>query len=145
MQSLQLLLLPLQMFWHHPLCLVDQLGQKPLLYMGVGGISNSLPAPTIPLSVDLVVLGISRNCLSRCIYCLLAFSMDRLPECLFQFSAADTRSPLRRNIDPALRFLVSPYHILIKAAGNALTFAFIGFRCVTLLFMAIVPELRDAS
>jgi len=134
------------------LVFVDRLGRKPLLYMGVGGMTASLfllsysfhYQSTFGLSLGMV----ATVCLVVYIACF-AFSMGPIAWIL-----VSEVFPLRvraRGVAAATigsgasNFLVSlTFLSLIKAAGNALTFAFSGVFCiVTLLFVRfIVPETK---
>jgi SP family galactose:H+ symporter-like MFS transporter len=134
------------------LVLVDRVGRKPLLYVGVGGMTISLFVLAYCFSQQ-VTLGASLGliatiCLMAYITCF-AFSMGPIAWIL----VAEV-FPLRlrgRGVAAATlgsgtaNFLVSiTFLSLIKAAGNALTFSIYGMFCIlTLLFVRfLVPETK---
>jgi sugar porter (SP) family MFS transporter len=134
------------------LVLVDRVGRKPLLYVGVGGMTVSLFVLAYSFH-NQVALGASLGliatvCLMVYITCF-AFSMGPIAWIL----VAEV-FPLRlrgRGVAAATlgsgtsNFLVSiTFLSLIQAAGNALTFAIYGMFCIlTLLFVRfVVPETK---
>jgi sugar porter (SP) family MFS transporter len=134
------------------LALVDRIGRKPLLYMGVGGMTVSLfllsfafhNQATFGASLGMV----TTLCLVAYITCF-AFSMGPIAWILvsevfpLQIRARGVAAATIGS--GASNFLVSlTFLSLIKAAGNALTFAIYGIFCiVTLLFVRfIVPETK---
>jgi sugar porter (SP) family MFS transporter len=129
--------------------LVDRLGRKPLLYIGVGGMTVSL----FVLSVAFHQVGFGASLGMIATVCLVAYIA------FFAFSMGPIAWILVSEVFPlqvrargvaaatlgsgASNFLVSlTFLSLIKAAGNAATFAIYGGFCiVTLLFVRfIVPE-----
>jgi len=134
------------------LVLVDRVGRKPLLYVGVGGMTASLfvlsyffhNQATVGSSLGIV----ATVCLMVYITCF-AFSMGPIAWIL-----VSEVFPLRlrgRGVAAATlgsgasNFLVSMTFLsLINAAGNSATFAIYGIFCiVTLLFVRfIVPETK---
>jgi sugar porter (SP) family MFS transporter len=134
------------------LVLVDRVGRKPLLYVGVGGMTASLFVLSFAFHNE-VFLGASLGivataCLMVYITCF-AFSMGPIAWIL-----ASEVFPLRvrgRGIAAASlgsgisNFVVSlTFLSLIKVAGNAVTFAIYGFFCIlTLIFVRfVVPETK---
>jgi sugar porter (SP) family MFS transporter len=129
--------------------LVDRLGRKPLLYIGVGGMTVSLFV--LSVAFHQVAFGASLGMIATvCLVAYIAF---------FAFSMGPIAWILVSEVFPlqvrargvaaatlgsgASNFLVSlTFLSLIKAAGNAATFAIYGGFCiVTLLFVRfIVPE-----
>ncbi|WP_263356451.1 sugar porter family MFS transporter [Acidicapsa ligni] len=132
------------------LVLVDRVGRKPLLYVGVGGMTASLFVLAYSFHNETALgssLGIvATACLMVYITCF-AFSMGPIAWIL-----ASEVFPLRvrgRGVAAATlgsgasNFLVSlTFLSLIKTAGNAMTFAIYGVFCIlTLIFVRfIVPE-----
>jgi sugar porter (SP) family MFS transporter len=134
------------------LVLVDRVGRKPLLYVGVGGMTASLFVLAVAFHYQ-VALGSSLGvlatvCLMVYITCF-AFSMGPIAWIL----VAEV-FPLRlrgRGVAAASlgsgvsNFVVSlTFLSLIKAAGNSLTFVIYGVFCIlTLLFTRyIIPETK---
>ena len=134
------------------LVLVDRVGRKPLLYAGVGGMTVSLFVLAYAFHNEASLgssLGLTATaCLMVYITCF-AFSMGPIAWIL-----ASEVFPLRvrgRGIAAASlgsgisNFVVSlTFLSLIKAAGNAMTFAIYGFFCIlTLVFVRfVVPETK---
>ena len=132
------------------LVLVDRAGRKPLLYVGVGGMTISLFVLSYAFHNEASLgsgLGLTATaCLMVYITCF-AFSMGPIAWIL-----ASEVFPLRvrgRGIAAASlgsgisNFIVSlTFLSLIKAVGNAMTFAIYGFFCIlTLVFVRfVVPE-----
>jgi len=134
------------------LVLVDRVGRKPLLYVGVGGMTISLFVLSFcfhnqsALGSSLGV--IATVCLMGYITCF-AFSMGPIAWILVsevfplrirgRGVAAATLGSGISNFFVSLTFLS-----LIKAAGNALTFAIYGVFCIlTLLFVRfVIPETK---
>jgi sugar porter (SP) family MFS transporter len=134
------------------LVLVDRVGRKPLLYVGVGGMTASLfvlsfsfhSQAALGSSLGLIAL----VCLMVYITCF-AFSMGPIAWIL-----VSEVFPLRlrgRGVAAATlgsgisNFIVSlTFLSLIKAAGNSVTFAIYGVFCIlTLLFVRfVIPETR---
>jgi sugar porter (SP) family MFS transporter len=134
------------------LVLVDRLGRKPLLYWGVGGMTASLfllsysfhNQATFGSSLGMV----ATVCLVAYIACF-AFSMGPIAWILvsevFPLQIRGRGVAAATIGSGASNFLVSlTFLSLIKAAGNALTFAIYGAFCIfTLLFVRfIVPETK---
>ena len=134
------------------LLLVDRLGRKPLLYAGVGGMTVSLFVLSLCFHNQAALgssLGvIATACLMVYITCF-AFSMGPIAWIL-----VSEVFPLRvrgRGVAAATlgsgtsNFLVSlTFLSLIKAAGNALTFAIYGVFCILTLFFVrfVIPETK---
>ena len=134
------------------LLLVDRLGRKPLLYAGVGGMTVSLFSLSLCFHNQAALgssLGtIATACLMVYITCF-AFSMGPIAWIL-----VSEVFPLRvrgRGVAAATlgsgasNFLVSlTFLSLIKAAGNALTFAIYGVFCILTLFFVrfVIPETK---
>jgi sugar porter (SP) family MFS transporter len=134
------------------LALVDKVGRKPLLYVGVGGMTISLFVLAYSFHNQAALgssLGIvATACLMVYITCF-AFSMGPIAWIL-----VSEVFPLRirgRGVAAATlgsgisNFIVSiTFLSLIKAAGNTLTFAIYGLFCIlTLLFVRfVVPETK---
>ena len=134
------------------LLLVDRLGRKPLLYAGVGGMTISLFVLSLCFHNQAALgssLGvIATACLMVYITCF-AFSMGPIAWIL-----VSEVFPLRvrgRGVAAATlgsgtsNFLVSlTFLSLIKAAGNALTFAIYGLFCILTLFFVryVIPETK---
>jgi sugar porter (SP) family MFS transporter len=134
------------------LALVDRVGRKPLLYVGVTGMTASLFVLSYSFHSQIALgssLGIVATiCLMVYIACF-AFSMGPIAWIL-----ASEVFPLRvrgRGVAAATlgsgisNFVVSiTFLSLIKAAGNSLTFSVYGFFCIlTLLFVYfVVPETK---
>jgi sugar porter (SP) family MFS transporter len=134
------------------LLLVDRLGRKPLLYAGIGGMTVSLFVLSLCFHNQAALgssLGvIATACLMVYITCF-AFSMGPIAWIL-----VSEVFPLRvrgRGVAAATlgsgtsNFLVSlTFLSLIKAAGNALTFAIYGVFCIlTLIFVRfVIPETK---
>ena len=131
--------------------LVDRIGRKPLLYMGVGGMTASLFLLAIAFYVAASgpTLGlIATVCLVFYIACF-AFSMGPIAWILVaevfplqiraRGVAAATLGSGASNFVVSLTFLS-----LINAAGNAMTFVVYGVFCIlTLIFVRfIVPETK---
>jgi len=134
------------------LVLVDRLGRKPLLYMGVGGMTASLFLLSYAFHNQVTFgpsLGmVATICLVVYIACF-AFSMGPIAWILvsevfpLQIRARGVAAATIGS--GASNFLVSlTFLSLIKAAGNALTFAIYGVFCIlTLLFVRfVVPETK---
>ena len=134
------------------LVLVDRLGRKPLLYMGVGGMTASLFLLSYAFHNQVTFgpsLGmVATICLVVYIACF-AFSMGPIAWILvsevfpLQIRARGVAAATIGS--GASNFLVSlTFLSLIKAAGNALTFAIYGIFCIlTLLFVRfVVPETK---
>src|SRR5271170_628443 len=132
--------------------LVDRLGRKPLLYMGVGGMTASLFLLSYAFHNQVTFgpsLGmVATICLVVYIACF-AFSMGPIAWILvsevfpLQIRARGVAAATIGS--GASNFLVSlTFLSLIKAAGNALTFAIYGVFCIlTLLFVRfVVPETK---
>ena len=134
------------------LVLVDRVGRKPLLYWGVGGMTASLfllsysfhNQATFGSSLGMV----ATVCLVAYIACF-AFSMGPIAWILvsevFPLQIRGRGVAAATIGSGASNFLVSlTFLSLIKAAGNALTFAIYGAFCIfTLLFVRfIVPETK---
>jgi sugar porter (SP) family MFS transporter len=134
------------------LLLVDRLGRKPLLYAGIGGMTVSLFVLSLCFHNQATLgssLGvIATACLMVYITCF-AFSMGPIAWIL-----VSEVFPLRvrgRGVAAATlgsgtsNFLVSlTFLSLIKAAGNALTFAIYGVFCILTLFFVrfVIPETK---
>ena len=134
------------------LLLVDRLGRKPLLYAGIGGMTVSLFVLSLCFHNQAALgssLGvIATACLMVYITCF-AFSMGPIAWIL-----VSEVFPLRvrgRGVAAATlgsgtsNFLVSlTFLSLIKAAGNALTFAIYGVFCILTLFFVrfVIPETK---
>jgi sugar porter (SP) family MFS transporter len=134
------------------LVLVDRAGRKPLLYVGVGGMTGSLFVLSYSFHNQALLgssLGlVATACLMTYIACF-AFSMGPIAWIL-----ASEVFPLRvrgRGVAAATlgsgisNFVVSMTFLsLIKGAGNSLTFAIYGGFCiVTLVFVFfVVPETK---
>jgi sugar porter (SP) family MFS transporter len=134
------------------LLLVDRLGRKPLLYAGIGGMTVSLFVLSLCFHNQAALgssLGvIATACLMFYITCF-AFSMGPIAWIL-----VSEVFPLRvrgRGVAAATlgsgtsNFLVSlTFLSLIKAAGNALTFAIYGVFCILTLFFVrfVIPETK---
>lgn len=134
------------------LLLVDRVGRKPLLYVGVSGMTISLFILSYAFHNQAALGGslgvVATVCLMAYITCF-AFSMGPIAWIL-----VSEVFPLRvrgRGVAAAslgsgmANFVVSMTFLsLIKAAGNSLTFALYGLFCiVTILFVRfIVPETR---
>jgi sugar porter (SP) family MFS transporter len=132
------------------LLLVDRLGRKPLLYVGVSGMTISLFVLSFCFHNQAALgssLGIiATGCLMAYITCF-AFSMGPIAWIL-----VSEVFPLRlrgRGVAAATlgsgtsNFLVSlTFLSLIKVAGNALTFAIYGAFCILTLFFVrfVIPE-----
>jgi SP family galactose:H+ symporter-like MFS transporter len=134
------------------LLLVDKVGRKPLLYAGVGGMTISLfvlsysfhNQATLGSSLGLVATA----CLMVYITCF-AFSMGPIAWILVsevfplkirgRGVAAATLGSGISNFIVSITFLS-----LIKAAGNALTFAIYGLFCILTLFFVrfVIPETK---
>jgi sugar porter (SP) family MFS transporter len=134
------------------LVLVDRVGRKPLLYSGVGGMTVSLFLLSYAFH-DQAAFGASLGivatiCLVAYIACF-AFSLGPIAWVLVsevfplriraRGVAAATLGSCAANFLVSLTFLS-----LIKAAGNALTFAIYGIFCVITLFFVcfVVPETK---
>jgi sugar porter (SP) family MFS transporter len=134
------------------LLLVDRLGRKPLLYAGVGGMTVSLFVLSLCFHNQAALgssLGvIATACLMVYITCF-AFSMGPIAWILVsevfplrvrgRGVAAATLGSGTSNFVVSLTFLS-----LIKAAGNALTFAIYGVFCILTLFFVrfVIPETK---
>jgi sugar porter (SP) family MFS transporter len=134
------------------LALVDRVGRKPLLYVGVGGMTVSLFVLSYALHNQAALgssLGIvATACLMAYITCF-AFSMGPIAWIL-----VSEVFPLRirgRGVAAATlgsgisNFIVSlTFLSLIKAAGNTLTFAIYGLFCILTLFFVrfVIPETK---
>jgi sugar porter (SP) family MFS transporter len=134
------------------LLLVDRLGRKPLLYAGIGGMTVVLFVLSLCFHNQAALgssLGvIATACLMVYITCF-AFSMGPIAWIL-----VSEVFPLRvrgRGVAAATlgsgtsNFLVSlTFLSLIKAAGNALTFAIYGVFCILTLFFVcfVIPETK---
>jgi sugar porter (SP) family MFS transporter len=134
------------------LVLIDRVGRKPLLYSGIGGMTVSLfllsyafhEQATFGSSLGIV----ATVCLVVYIACF-AFSLGPIAWVLVsevfplrvraRGVAAATLGSCASNFLVSLTFLS-----LIKAAGNALTFAIYGLFCVITLFFVrfVVPETK---
>ena len=134
------------------LALVDRVGRKPLLYVGVGGMTISLFVLSYSFH-DQAALGsslglIATACLMVYITCF-AFSMGPIAWIL-----VSEVFPLRirgRGVAAATlgsgisNFIVSlTFLSLIKAAGNTITFAIYGLFCILTLFFVrfVIPETK---
>jgi sugar porter (SP) family MFS transporter len=134
------------------LALVDRVGRKPLLYVGVGGMTISLFVLSYSFHNQAALgssLGlIATACLMVYITCF-AFSMGPIAWIL-----VSEVFPLRirgRGVAAATlgsgisNFIVSlTFLSLIKAAGNTLTFAIYGLFCILTLFFVrfVIPETK---
>jgi MFS family permease len=133
------------------LFLVDRVGRKPLLYVGVGGMTISLFV--LAVAFHQIAFGsllgiVATACLVFYIACF-AFSMG--PIAWILVSEVFLLQVRARGVAAATlgsgasNFLVSlTFLSLIKAAGNAVTFSIYGVFCIlTLLFVRfIVPETK---
>jgi len=134
--------------------LVDRIGRKPLLYLGVGGMTVSLFLLAIAFHTAAVgpSLGfIATICLVLYIACF-ALSMGPIAWILvaevFPLQVRARGVAAATLGSGASNFLVSlTFLSLIKAAGNAVTFTIYGLFCiVTLIFVRfIVPETKGRS
>jgi MFS family permease len=133
------------------LFLVDRIGRKPLLYIGVTGMTASLFV--LAIAFRQVTFGsslgmIATACLVVYIACF-AFSMGPIAWILvsevFPLQIRGRGVAAATLGSGASNFLVSlTFLSLIKAAGNALTFVIYGGFCIiTFLFVRfIVPETK---
>jgi sugar porter (SP) family MFS transporter len=131
--------------------LVDRIGRKPLLYMGIGGMTASLFLLAIAFHVSASgpTLGlVATTCLVVYIACF-AFSMGPIAWILvaevfpLQIRARGVAAATLGS--GASNFLVSlTFLSLINAAGNAMTFVVYGIFCILTLFFVrfIVPETK---
>jgi len=132
--------------------LVDKVGRKPLLYVGVGGMTISLFVLSYAFHNQIALgssLGIvATACLMVYITCF-AFSMGPIAWIL-----VSEVFPLRirgRGVAAATlgsgisNFIVSlTFLSLIKTAGNTVTFAIYGLFCILTLFFVrfVIPETK---
>lgn len=137
------------------LALVDRIGRKPLLYVGVGGMTVSLVVLSLAFHNQASLgssLGlIATICLVAYIACF-AFSMGPIAWILVaevfplqvrvRGVAAATLGSGASNFIVSLTFLS-----IIQTAGNAITFAIYGLFCVITLFFVrfVVPETKGCE
>jgi sugar porter (SP) family MFS transporter len=131
------------------LVLVDRVGRKPLLYVGVGGMTVSLAVLSYAFHAQPAAMGLIATVCLMVYITFFAFSMGPIAWIL----VAEV-FPLRlrgRGVAAATlgsgtsNFLVSMTFLsLINGAGNAVTFGIYGVFCVlTLFFVAfVVPETK---